>query len=814
MRRSQTTNKRARGDANALVLLDILHGVSMELARLRCVRGPGWRTQRRQRRALAVAAGVAGLLGFGPLAARPATAIAPHFYYFYLSKGYLTLGVDALGIQLVDIDGDGDLDAFVSAQSGDVIIYLQNTGSSSALAFAGPVTNPFGLQGVAGYVSPAFVDIDGDGDLDAFVGGGYGNIIYFQNTGSSSAPRFAGPVTNPFGLQDVGHASSPEFVDIDGDGDLDALVGERYGNIIYFQNTGSSSAPAFGGPVTNPFGLQDVGYRSSPEFVDIDGDGDLDALVGAWDGNIIYFENTGSSSAPAFGAPQTNPFGLQDVEDRSSPEFVDIDGDGDLDAFVVQGSGGIIYRQNIGSKSLPRFASRGLVTNPFGLRDLGSFSIAEFVDIDADGDLDAFVGERSGNIIYFQNTGSSSAPGFAGPVTNPFGLQDVGSFSSPEFVDIDGDGDLDAFVGEGYGNIIYFQNTGSSSAPAFGGPVTNPFGLQGMGGYANPAFVDIDGDGDLDAFVGYGSITIYFQNTGSSSAPAFAGPVTNPFGLQPIGGDTRPAFVDIDGDGDLDAFVGYGNIIYYQNTGSSSAPAFAGPVRNPFGLHVSYGRSPAFVDIDGDGDLDAFVMEGLDGDVVHYFQNVGPACPAVACPPAPLLSCDLPPARAVLVMKDNNDDAKDLFQLGLYSNATERLGSDLGEPLTRSTYTVCVWQGSTLIAQLQAPPGQNWSFVSNRHYKYEGYVYSDKTGANDGLGRFKVLGGRTTPRATKVIVKGKGANLPDPTLPLLTPMSVTVQVINCETGICVGQTFTEAEVKKNAANAANTVRIFKAAKRR
>ena len=50
-------------------------------------------------------------------------------------------------------------------------------------------------------------------------------------------------------------------------------------------------------------------------------------------------------------------------------------------------------------------------------------------------------------------------PKFAAAITNPFGLTDVGSYSSPVFVDIDGDGDLDAFIGERFGGIRYFENT-------------------------------------------------------------------------------------------------------------------------------------------------------------------------------------------------------------------------------------------------------------------------------------------------------------------------------------------------------------------
>ena len=79
-----------------------------------------------------------------------------------------------------------------------------------------------------------------------------------------STPNFKPAVTNPFGLSDVGYYSSPTFADIDNDGDLDAFVGEKNGNTLFFRNKGSASAPSFEAAVTNPFGLSDVGITPAP----------------------------------------------------------------------------------------------------------------------------------------------------------------------------------------------------------------------------------------------------------------------------------------------------------------------------------------------------------------------------------------------------------------------------------------------------------------------------------------------------------------------------------------------------------------------
>jgi hypothetical protein len=269
-------------------------------------------------------------------------------------------------------------------------------------------------------------------------------------------PIFLNSVTNPFGLTDVGIYASPTLADIDGDGDLDAFVGERFGNTFFYRNTGSASNPVFAAPTTNDFGLTDVGDSAAPTFADIDGDGDLDAFVGNLDGNTLFYRNTGSASNPVFAAPTTNDFGLTDVGFYAKPTLADIDGDGDLDAFVGNTAGDTLFYRNTGSASNPVFAAP--TTNDFGLTNVGASATPTFADIDGDGDLDAFVGNSAGNTLFYRNTGSASNPVFAAPTTNDFGLTNVGPSARPTFADIDGDGDLDAFVGNQSGDTVFFEN--------------------------------------------------------------------------------------------------------------------------------------------------------------------------------------------------------------------------------------------------------------------------------------------------------------------------------------------------------------------
>ena len=146
----------------------------------------------------------------------------------------------------------------------------------------------------------------------------------------------------------MGYVSTPSFGDLNGDGKLDLISGDYYGYFHYFENTGTTSAPAFGLTASiNPFALTNVGTYSKPSFVDFDGDGDMDLLSGESNGDFYYFKNTGSPIAPAFAAASTNPFALTNVSsDFTAPSFVDLDDDGDMDLLSGDGRGRFNYFEN------------------------------------------------------------------------------------------------------------------------------------------------------------------------------------------------------------------------------------------------------------------------------------------------------------------------------------------------------------------------------------------------------------------------------------------------------------------------------------
>ena len=206
---------------------------------------------------------------------------------------------------------------------------------------------------------------------------------------------------------------------------------DRYRSILDRFSDGNSKCHYYGGaPYANlrettgpliPFDGIDVGTSSNVAFWDADGDGDADAFVGENDGNVNFFENTGTFNAAGYAVftevtGSGNPFHGIDVGLRSNVAFWDADGDGDADAFVGESDGTLNFFKNTGTFNAAGYAVFTEVTgsgNPFHGIDVGGDSNVAFWDADGDGDADAFVGAGDGTVHFFKNTGTFNAAGYA-----------------------------------------------------------------------------------------------------------------------------------------------------------------------------------------------------------------------------------------------------------------------------------------------------------------------------------------------------------------------------------------------------------------
>lgn len=258
----------------------------------------------------------------------------------------------------LDLDGDDILDLVTGTFSGSLQFYQ---GDHAGDYNPSGAANPFGDVWVNFIAAPAFVDLDGDGDLDMAVGARDGTITAFRNgTRGESGDFNAWGSTFPFTGIDVGQAAAPAFTDMDGDGDLDMVVGNGAGDLISFRNGGNGWSGAFRTWGENDlFADLTVNQGSTPTWVDLDGDGDMDLVVGTRYGEITSFINGGTGWRGIFRPwGDDDPFRDVDVELRSAPTFADLDYDGDLDMINGSAYGGLyIYENRSGNASEFDFAA-------------------------------------------------------------------------------------------------------------------------------------------------------------------------------------------------------------------------------------------------------------------------------------------------------------------------------------------------------------------------------------------------------------------------------------------------------------------------
>jgi hypothetical protein len=157
----------------------------------------------------------------------------------------------------------------------------------------------------------------------------------------------------------------------------------------------------------------------------------------------------------------------------------------------------------------------------------------------------------------------------------------------------------------------------------------------------------------------------------------------------------------------------------------------------------------------------------------------------------PINTC-LTAEKSILILKQKDSGAKDKV-LWKWIKGESVDQTNLGDPTDTANYSLCIYAGGTndLIAAADVPPSATaWDAVSTKGYKYK-----DRAAQEDGVTNVIVKGSDSN--KSKALLKGKGANLPDPTLGDL-PFPVTAQLVNRETGVCMEGVFNTA-IKNDAA---------------
>jgi len=575
-------------------------------------------------------------------------------------------GSDA--VQLVDVDGDGDLDV---VQTG-----LSSVGVRWNDGFANFAAGPtYAVQGLSGRV--LVFDADGDGDPDCLAQRAQPPAaILLRNDGVGNW------IPDPVAVSS-GFFHGAAATDVDGDGDTDIVLA-RNATATYHDNDGSGNfgPAAVAGP---PLPTLTTGELLAAD-VDRDGRRDLvfDSSVGIviWrgQGNGTFVDATAASELiqPARQFAMARQILLEELDHVSGPEIfaldaprgqlwrndgsgsfratfrsgppagaaftvADLDGDGTADALQIGGglsSGPLVHLRGVGDGSLADVSTATLPALRPGVTAI------DLADVDGDGDVDAVIAlENPTEFALLQNDGAGRFT-----VARSQQMAGFGPMDGIAVGDLDGDGqrlDLVTTAG-GFINATYsFRDTAGQWLGA-------PFLPFGFGNSSQPDLVDVDGDGDLDLTFGTspspllrndGSGSLAFESALSSASPvvaAFADLTGDGVmevvvaGLSTPQGTPLPAVVrasvgsmwpvvaslasygspscfDVDGDGDRDVLLG-GPSTIYLNAGGQGLTQLS----QPFG-GVPYFESLAPGDFDGDGDIDFALL--IQGEPISLVEN-------------------------------------------------------------------------------------------------------------------------------------------------------------------------------------------------
>ena len=450
-----------------------------------------------------------------------------------------------------DIDYDGDIDILTFTIVGSQVEWHKNTsienfGSCDSLSFEmaddcwGDFSENFANNSVVlndcGELKQAdgakhsgstitALDLNGDQSMELLLGDiTFNNLVMLENSGPADAAVIVGEdaaFPNYDTSVEIPKFPASYYFDFDNDGKKDLIVSpngnnvsHNYENVWFYKNQAEDNSVNLNLVKTNA--LQDqmieVGSGAHPVFFDYNADGLMDLIVanygyyingGNFNSQLALYKNIGSLNSPAFELITDDFSGLGSLNFTTnlSPTFGDIDNDGDEDMLLGDSDGKLHLFTNIFSNGEANFMLSNI--NYFSI-DVGSFASPQFADLDRDGDLDLIIGNRQGHLHYYSNEGNQTDADFV-LNTDFFGEINLTdpiyntAYTVPSIIDTE-DG-YELYIGTEKGQIHHYNNIDDNLNGAFD-IVSDSILLYSHGIRFSPSLYDLNNDGWNDMLLG------------------------------------------------------------------------------------------------------------------------------------------------------------------------------------------------------------------------------------------------------------------------------------------------------------------------
>ncbi len=393
----------------------------------------------------------------------------------------------------LDLDGDMDKDLLL----GDITTYgllaLTNGGDENK-AWITEQDKTFPSYDkqleMDGFLASFYVDVNNDGKRDLIAtpnqpgtGRTRNHIWLYLNEGEDNHPVFSFHTENFLVDETInmGSATKPRFIDYNGDGLMDIIVGsngyyedggERLPRLFLLRNQGTKSEPNYAlidDNYLDLFNFSEIIGSPSPAVGDIDNDNDQDLLVGLNNGSMIYYQNLAGSGQAVNFDNSVYPFIDFFLGTTLSPYIFDLNGDNLNDIVVGEKNNSLNYYQNQGSAGSYQFESD--ITLPPNSETLGNIftSTQDFerrngtpTIFESEGQKYLFLGYRYGKMELFEIS-EDPINGDYFLVNDDFENIREGYSIGMDIADIDDDGLYELLIGNSRGGVSFYDTDISSS---------------------------------------------------------------------------------------------------------------------------------------------------------------------------------------------------------------------------------------------------------------------------------------------------------------------------------------------------------------